>query len=187
MPQKLACHIYKLSLALWGRTDSHFKSGPSPTWKTSECCLHTGSGEFQEWDSSSPSSPPSPTSCHNVKRYQIGQILLITPHHHDTTTSPSKVEWKYWQVFRNITVTIVWYFVKESYMKEHNVVTAAALIIQESTKTEKLWVEEQLLWVQTPTLTVLRYVQTEKWREPLDKDGKIWNRDQIWQIPLHCN
>lgn len=25
--------------------------------------------------------PPSPTSCLNVKRYQIGQILLITPHH----------------------------------------------------------------------------------------------------------
>lgn len=52
-------------------------------------------------------------------------------------------------------------------MKEDNVVTAAALIIQESTETEKCWGEEQLLWVQTPTLTASRCVQTEG-----EKDGK---------------
>lgn len=46
-------------------------------------------------------------------------------------------------------------------MKEDNVVTAAALILQESTKTEKCWGEEQLLLVHTPTRPVLRCVQSE--------------------------
>ncbi|KAI9526843.1 hypothetical protein NQZ68_035593 [Dissostichus eleginoides] len=41
-------------------------------------------------------------------------------------------------------------------MKAGSVVTAAALIIQESTEAEKCWGEEQLLWVQTPTLTLPR-------------------------------
>lgn len=46
-------------------------------------------------------------------------------------------------------------------MKEDNVVTAAALIIQESTESEKCRGEEQLLWAQTPPRTLSRCVQTE--------------------------
>ncbi|KAF3847550.1 hypothetical protein F7725_020578, partial [Dissostichus mawsoni] len=46
-------------------------------------------------------------------------------------------------------------------MKAGSVVTAAALIIQESTEAEKCWGEEQLLWVQTPTLTLPRVVKME--------------------------
>lgn len=56
---------------------------------------------------------------------------------------------------------VVWYLVKERDMKEDNVVTAAALIMQESTESEKCWGEEQLHWVQTPTRTLSRCVQTE--------------------------
>lgn len=67
----------------------------------------------------------SPTSsCLNVKRYQIGQILLITPYHTSWRQDPPGLEWKYWQVFRNKTVISVWYFVKERNMKEDNVVIA---------------------------------------------------------------
>lgn len=47
-------------------------------------------------------------------------------------------------------------------MKEDGVVTAAALIIQESTETEKCKGEEQLLWVQTPTRTLSRCVFGQK-------------------------
>ena len=47
-------------------------------------------------------------------------------------------------------------------MKERlGVVTAAAVIIQESTETEKCRGEEQLLWVHTPTPARPRCAQTE--------------------------
>lgn len=60
-------------------------------------------------------------------------------------------------------------------MKEGRVVTAAALIIQESTKTEKCWGEEQLLWVQTPTLKL----DWPKWRHIIRHAlgfpcGRVW-------------
>lgn len=55
-------------------------------------------------------------------------------------------------------------------MKEDDVVTAAALIRQESTETEKRRGEEQLLWGHTPTPALSRRVHI------VDRTKKTWTQ-----------
>ena len=75
---------------------THFSRGPSPP-----CCLHTGSGEFQEWD-----SPSSSSVSHFLP--QCEEIPNRTNIVNNSGGTP-QLEWKYWQVFRNKTIILVWY------------------------------------------------------------------------------